>query len=91
MNILQINSSARREASHSTRMADRLARRLRAAHPQATITVRDLAAAPHPVLDEEALGALFTPPSQRSAAQAARVALDDALIAQIAAADIVIL
>ncbi|MCC6196268.1 MAG: NAD(P)H-dependent oxidoreductase, partial [Burkholderiales bacterium] len=42
-------------------------------------------------LDEEALGALFTPPSQRSAAQAARVALDDALIAQIAAADIVIL
>ena len=29
MNILQINSSARREASHSTRLANRLVQRLR--------------------------------------------------------------
>ncbi len=91
MNILQINSSARREGSHSTRLADRLVARLRDADPDATLVLRDLSSAPHPVLDEPALGALFTPPSQRSAAQAARVALDDALIAEIAAADVVVL
>ena len=91
MNILQINSSARREGSHSTRLADRIVGRLRDADRDATLAVRDLSATPHPVLDEAALGALFTPPSQRTAGQAARVALDDALIAEIAAADVVVL
>jgi FMN-dependent NADH-azoreductase len=91
MNILQINSSARREGSYSTRLADRLVARLRQADPEATLTVRDLTTTPHPTLDESALGALFTPASQRTAEQAARVALDDALIAEIAAADVVVL
>ena len=91
MNILQINSSARREGSHSTRLADRIVERLRDADPEATLTVRDLTATPHPILDEAALGALFTPAAQRTAEQAARVALDDALIAEIQAADVVVL
>jgi FMN-dependent NADH-azoreductase len=91
MNILQVNSSARRQGSHSTRLAERIVARLRAAHPEATLAVRDLTATPHPVLDETALSALFTPPSQRTPEQAARVALDDALIAQVQAADIVVL
>jgi len=91
MNILQINSSARREGSHSTRLAARLVERLLAAHPAATLTVRDLTATPHPVLDESALSALFTPESQRTAEQVERVALDDALIAEIQAADVVVI
>ena len=91
MNVLQINSSARREASHSTRLANRIVQRLRDADPDATLTVRDLGLKPHPVLDESALGALFTPASQRTAEQSARVALDDALIAEIQAADVVVL
>jgi FMN-dependent NADH-azoreductase len=91
MNILQINSSARREGSHSTRLADRLVRRLRDADPSAALAVRDLNATPHPHLDEATLGALFTPEDKRSPEQAARVALDDALIAEIAAADVVVL
>jgi FMN-dependent NADH-azoreductase len=45
----------------------------------------------HPVLDEAALGALFTPASERSAEQAARVALDDTLIAQAQAADVIVM
>ncbi|MGE5115402.1 MAG: FMN-dependent NADH-azoreductase [Betaproteobacteria bacterium] len=89
--ILQINSSARREGSESTRLAGRIVARLRADHPGATLVVRDLARTPHPVLDEAALAALFTPESERSAEQAARVALDDALIAEIMAADAVVL
>lgn len=91
MNILQINSSARREASRSTRLASRLVERLRDSDPDATLTVRNFNDVPHPVLDEAALGALFTPADQRTPEQAARVALDDALIAELQAADVVVL
>jgi FMN-dependent NADH-azoreductase len=91
MNILQINSSARREASHSTRLATRFIERLREADPGATLTVRELGHSPHPQLDEDALDALFTPADQRTPEQAARVALDDGLIAEIQAADVVVL
>jgi len=91
MNILQINSSARSEGSYSTRLADRIVARLLDADPEATLTLRNLTANPHPTLDDAALGALFTPAAQRNVEQAARVALDDALIAEIAAADVVVL
>src|SRR6266478_2208667 len=91
MNVLQMNSSARRDASHSTRLASRLVERLREAAPESKLTIRDLNAARHPVLDEAALGGLFTPASQRTPEQAARVALDDALIAEIQAADVLVL
>lgn len=91
MKILQINSSARAENSHSTRLATTLVERLHAAQPQATLTVRDLGRTPHPMLDEAALQALFSPAEQRTPQQAARVAQDDALIAEIQAADVVVL
>ncbi len=91
MNILQINASARREGANSTRIANAIVARLRQAQPSARVTRRDLAVTPHPVLDEAALGALFTPADQRSAEQAARVALDDALIAEVQAADVLVL
>jgi FMN-dependent NADH-azoreductase len=95
MNILQLNSSARSwsngQGSQSTRLANELVDGLRAAHPDATITLRDLASTPHPQLDEATLGALFTPSEQRTPGQQARVALDDALIAELQAADVVVL
>lgn len=95
MNILQVNSSARvfenDQGSHSTRLANELSARLLADNASATLTVRDLARQPHPVLDEAALGALFTPAEARSSEQAARVALDDVLIAEIQAADAVVI
>ena len=91
MNILQINSSPRRASSQSTRLATRLVQRLREANRETTVTVRDLGHTPHPELDEAALGAVFTPADQRTPEQAARVALDDALIAEIQAADVVVM
>lgn len=94
MNILQINSSARTEGSHSTRLATTLVERIRASLADATdaaTTVRDLGRNPHPALDEAALQALFTPAELRTPEQAARVALDDALIEQLKAADVVVL
>lgn len=91
MKILQINSSARSAGANSTRLADAITTRLKAANPGAVVELRDLAANPHPVLDEAALGALFTPAEQRTPEQAARVALDDALIAQVQSADAIVL
>lgn len=91
MKILQINASARRESANSTRLANTVVARLLALHPAARLDVRDLATTPHPVLDEAALAALFTPAAQRDAAQIARVALDDALIAEVEAADVLVL
>ena len=94
MNILQINSSARADGSHSTRLASTVVDRLLAASPSPAaiaLTVRDLGQTPHPELNEAALQALFTPADQRTPEQAARVALDDALIAELQAADVVVL
>jgi len=91
MKILQINASARREGSNSTRVANAIVERLKAIDPAAQVTLRDLAVTPQPALDEAALGALFTPAEQRTPEQAARVALDDALIAEIQAHDTLVL
>lgn len=91
MKILQINASARANGANSTRLADAITARLRAQHPEAVVELRDLATDPHPVLDEPALGALFTPAGERTPEQAARVALDDTLIAQVQAVDVIVL
>ncbi|WP_455231283.1 FMN-dependent NADH-azoreductase [Geopseudomonas aromaticivorans] len=91
MKILQINASARSAGANSTRLADTITARLQAQNPAAVVELRDLASNPHPVLDEAALGALFTPAEQRTAEQAARVALDDALIAQVQSVDVIVL
>lgn len=91
MNILQINTSARATGANSTRLADAITARLKALHPDAAVALRDLATQPHPVLDGESLTALFTPADQRTAAQCARAALDDALIAQVQSADAIVL
>jgi len=91
MNILQINSSAQRENSQSTKLAEAVVAMLRATSQNAKVIVRDLAQTPHPALDAAALQALGTPEEARSPEQAMRVALDDALIAEIQAADAVVL
>ena len=91
MKILQINSSARSTGSESTRLADSIVAKLRESHPGTQLVRRDLGLTPHPTLDEATLGALFTPADQRTPEQAARVALDDALIAEVQAADVIVI
>ncbi len=91
MNILHITSSIRGDASESTRVTQQIVDKLVAANPGATIVRRDLGAAPVALLDGAALGALFTPGDQRSAAQLARVEQDDALILEAQAADVIVL
>ena len=95
MNILQVNSSVRPVSdgagSFSSVLANDVVQSLLEAYPTAALTVRDLMADPHPMLDEAALRALHTPAEKRTGEQTARVALDDALIAELMAADVIVL
>jgi FMN-dependent NADH-azoreductase len=94
MNILQIHSSARAELSHSSALAAAIVEGVRASlrdPAQARVTLRDLGRAPHPEQNEAALQALFTPAAQRTPEQSSRVALDDVLIAELQAADVVVI
>ncbi|WP_377159912.1 FMN-dependent NADH-azoreductase [Roseateles sp. UC29_93] len=95
MNILQINSSARRlhegQGSVSTLLANEVVAQLVARNAGATTVVHDLAVRPLPAMDEATLGALFTPADARTQAQADRVAFNDQLIAELKAADVIVL
>ncbi|RZA24251.1 MAG: FMN-dependent NADH-azoreductase, partial [Lysobacteraceae bacterium] len=91
MNILQITSSIRGNDSESTRVANLIVNKLVSSNPDAKLVRRDFGAQPHPLLDGPAVGALFTPAGQRSSEQASRVALDDALIAEAQAADVIVI
>ncbi|VXB09721.1 FMN-dependent NADH-azoreductase [Massilia sp. 9I] len=91
MNILQITSSVRGNDSESTRVANLIVDKLVSSNRDANVVRRDFGAQPHPLLDGAAVGALFTPAEQRSVEQSARVALDDALIAEAQAADVIVI
>jgi len=89
--ILQINSAARSQGAQSTLLADELSAKLQQGNPGAKVVVRNLLADNLPHLDDATLGAFFTPADQRSAEQAAIAAKSDALIAELQAADIVVI
>lgn len=88
--ILQINSAARTGA-WSTLLANELTTKLQQSNPGATVVVRDLLRDSLPHLDEAVLGAFFTPADQRNAPQQAIISRSDALIAELKAADIVVI
>jgi FMN-dependent NADH-azoreductase len=88
--ILQINSAAR-SGAQSTLLASELTAKLQQSNPGAKLVVRNLLADNLPHLDDTVLGAFFTPAEQRSAEQNAIVAKSDELIAELQAADIVVI
>lgn len=91
MNILQINSSARSDGSISGQLADEIVADLRVKSPDASLTRIDLALSPVTALDEAGLSALMSDEATRTPAQAARVTEYDARIAEIQAADVLVL
>ncbi len=84
--VLRIDASARREGSVSRDLATKIINRLA---PDRVIA-RDLAT-PLPLLDEAWVGANFTPSDQRTEDQRAKLALSDELIAELAAADTLVI
>ncbi|MBY4894823.1 NAD(P)H-dependent oxidoreductase [Rhodobacteraceae bacterium N5(2021)] len=84
--ILRIDASARRAGSVSRDLTDQIITQMGAA----TVTTRDLATG-IPLLEEAWIGANFTPADQRTPEQAATLALSDTLVAEIKAADTLVI
>jgi len=89
--ILQINTAARSQGANSTLLVNELTEKLQHSNPGAQVVVRNLQAEPLPHLDDSILGAFFTPAEQRTPEQAAISARSEALIAELQAADIIVL
>ncbi|HEY1608563.1 MAG TPA: NAD(P)H-dependent oxidoreductase [Paraburkholderia sp.] len=89
--ILQINSAARSQGAQSTLLVGELTTKLQQSIPGAKVVSRDLQAAPLPHLDDAVLGAFFTPAEQRTPEQQAIAARSEALIAELQAADIIVM
>ncbi|MBH8559398.1 FMN-dependent NADH-azoreductase [Hymenobacter negativus] len=91
MQILQIISSAQGAQSFSTRLSQGIIDKLLAAHPGSTVVVRNVATHPFPHLEEAHLQAYFTPAEGRSAEQQEAVRHSDEAIAQVMAADVLVI
>lgn len=91
MNILQLNSSIHGDAAESTLLADQLVAGLREREGAVHLTRRNLALDPLPHLDAERFSAFTTPAVQRTPAQAEAAALSDGLIAELRAAEVLVL
>jgi len=90
-NLLIVTSSLSGPASQSNRLVERYAARLAAAGPALAVVRRDLGRDPVAPLDGARLGALFAPPAGRTVAQAEVAAESDRLIAELKAADVVLI
>jgi len=89
--LLQINSSLFSDAGQSSRLADEFVAAWRAANPDGRVIVRDLARDPLPHLTAARFGAFLAQPAERTPEQQAVVADSDALIAELRAADVVVI
>jgi FMN-dependent NADH-azoreductase len=102
--ILQINSSLYGEDAQSSRLAREFVQAIGAANvsgvppargdvagPATEIVVRDLAREPVPHLTSERFKAFTTPPAERTPAQQQAVAESDRLIAELQAADVIVI
>lgn len=88
MSILLISSSPNLEGSSSRALAQELAHSLAG---DADVVVRDLGANPPPHLDQETIGAFYTPEAERTAEQNQKLALSDELIDELYAADAIVI
>ena len=87
--ILRIDASARRTGSVTRDLNDKIVERF-AAVGATDVTTRDLTV-PLPLLTEEWIGANFTDPAERTAAQKETLALSDSLVAELKAADVLLI
>lgn len=88
--LLQINASLFSEGGQSSQLASRFAAQWQAANPGGRVIVRDLAADPVPHLTAARFQAFVAKPEERTREQAAVVAESDAMIDELAAADVVV-
>ena len=85
--LLRLDSSALGATSVTRQLTDRIVARF----PGAAVTVRDVAADPIPLVDEAWITARTLPEAERTPAQRDLLALSDALIAEVVAADVLVI
>lgn len=88
--ILRIDASIKGENSVSRRLTDRVMARLQAANPGASVITRDLSGGV-PQIDGNWIGAVFTPAEERNADQAQIAGYADTLLAEVRAADVLVI
>ena len=89
--LLKINSSLFSANGQSSQLTERFAAAWQASHPGSRVVERDLAANPVPHLDGARFMAFLAKPEERSAEQQAVVDFSDALIAELRAADVIVI
>lgn len=89
--ILVIDSSPRLSQSASSRLAHHFVETWRRRRPGDAVQHRHVGALPPPHLDEETIGAFFTPPADLTPEQKAALVLSDELIAELEAADVIVI
>ena len=89
--VLHIDSSIKTDASVSRALSARAARAWSDAHPDGTVTYRDLGAEPLPHLNTESGLARMVAPADHTAAQAGSWAITLQLIDEVRAADTILL
>lgn len=90
LNILRLDSSARASQSVSRKLSDRVVARYTHAFPDANLVARDLAEG-LTAIDQNWIGATFTPGDDRSEDQKALLAESDVLLAELRAADVLVI
>src|SRR5688572_2390543 len=89
--LLQLNSSIYSKNGQSSELAEKLVEGWRAANPGARVIKRDLATDPVPHLTDERFGAFLAKPGERTREQRAVVDYSDRLIAELKAADVIVI
>jgi FMN-dependent NADH-azoreductase len=90
--LLQINASIMNGKGQSSQLANQFVAAFKDRHPDAAVTVRDVAATePVPHLNAERFGAFIAKPEDRSAEQHAIVAYSDELIRELKEASVIVI
>jgi FMN-dependent NADH-azoreductase len=91
LKVLRVDSSARSDGSMSRRVADELIEQLREREGAVQVRVRDLTVEAPSFVDADWVDANFTPPEQRNGEQKVALAESDALVAELMAADVLVI
>lgn len=91
MNILHIQAGIFGDQSVSRQLSDKIVARLTSQNANATVVVRDLIGAPISHLDAEILLAGGTAEADRTERQVAELALTETLLAELFAADVIVI
>lgn len=91
MNILHIISSPRGDSSFSIKLGNAIVEQLQSAHPGSTLKTTDLVKNKFPHLEESHLVSFFTPAENRSAENEEAIRHSDEAIADLQAADVIVI